>query len=674
MKQLFIVLLALPFTLALYAQSSACEKAEMLLKTIEHYHFQPVPQNEGLSKIVYNRFIDGLDPLNMVFIPEDLASFNSHKTTLITEISEQDCALLQKMQPLYKTKLESVLQYFKAFEKEQWTYHPGEVMNFKPKAALNEQEIRNRWKNYIKYLVLEAYVDQDSLGTKADFNKEAEGIKKEMLENEKKRISNRLKSENAITNYLERKWLQAIASSFDENTSFFTPTQEKMFTEELSEESLTFGFGLKKNSSQEVEIAHIVPGSPAWDSNQLNEGDVILSLTTLESKEYELENMLMSEITELMLSDLQTATFSIRKANKKLIQVELSKEIIDVESNVIQSFVVENQQKYGYIYLPSFYTGDSPFYDNSEGCANDLTRNLIRLKREGIEGLILDLRNNGGGSMLEAALMTGIFIDHGSIVQTKEREGEIENIKDINRGTIFNKPLILLTNHYSASASELLANTLKSYNRAVIVGAPTYGKSTIQNVLPIDAYNRSGRELIQESDDGYVRITIGAFFNVDGTTHHKTGVKPDIELPHFYHLLDKEEDTFQPTLSIQKIEAAYYKPLSELPIQPLKEKSKSRVSKNEYFNQLNEFKSHVSKWISVVSFPLDYDGFKKRSSDLNSIYTDDIEDFEVSTKIKVELPQQVEKDKMLDELMLDIQSDETVIEATHILNDLINQK
>jgi len=667
------LVLALPAFLLisfLNAQPSTCEKASMLLKTIDQFHFQPAILDEAFSAIVFDRFIEQLGPKNMLFTLADLEVLEPHKTQIFKEISENDCSLLKKTQPLLKKRLAIIVKHFEEFQKEKFEYKLGQTIDFYPKQAINDAEIKSWWRDYVKYLVLETYMEDNETINIATFKKQAKELKNKVISDYIKQMNNRFQKEETLLEFLEDKWLQAIAGAFDDNTSFFTPTEEKIFIEELSDEKLTYGFGLGKNKNLEAEISHIVPGSPAWNSNQLNEGDVIVKIE-IDNKAYEPEHMLMSKITEILRSDTRTATFTIRKPNKKVIQIELSKAIIDVESNVIQSFVLENKQKYGYIYLPSFYTGDTPGFDQSEGCANDLTKNLIHLKREGIEGLILDLRNNGGGSMFEARLLTGLFIDHGSIAQSVEGNGEPEVMKDLNRGTVFNKPLIILMNHFSASASELLAATLKSYNRAVIVGTPSYGKSTIQVVIPLDAYRLKDADLWQDSELGYIRVTTGAFYNVDGTTHYKNGVQPDIPLPDLMTTIFGNE-TEESTLDIQPIEAAYYKPLSELPITELKEKSAKRIVGNKYFNGIKELEPKVKDWNEASSLPLDFESYQKRYQNYHG--SSDPVAFEPSVSISVEMPLKEGNERQTEDLIMNIKEDEAIIEAIHILNDLINQK
>ena len=192
-----------------------------------------------------------------------------------------------------------------------------------------------------------------------------------------------------------------------------------------------------------------------------------------------------------------------------------------VEENSVRGFVIN--EKYGYIKIPSFYTGFES--SNKQGLANDVAKELYKLKKENINGLILDLRFNGGGSVEEAINLVGMFIDRGPITILKQKDSESKTIKDYNRGSIFTKPIVVIVNSYSASASELFAAAMQDYNRAIVVGTPTFGKATGQIIIPIDDTNEAL---------GYTKITIEKFYRVTGKSHQSTGVVPDVLFPSFY--------------------------------------------------------------------------------------------------------------------------------------------
>ena len=302
---------------------------------------------------------------------------------------------------------------------------------------------------------------------------EAELCKLNVLQNEQGKI--------------EELILNAYAKSYDPHSNYFSTEQLDDFEVQLSDVTFSFGIDFNKNRKGEIIISAIAPGSPAWKCNQLNEGDILISIQDNE-KEYRDFSCFSLKELEKLLSKIQNdsaTAFKFAKNGGEHVEVKLTKEEIKVADNIISSFVLKGDKKLGYIYLPSFYTNDEFFSYLPNGCANDFAKELLQLKREGIEGLILDLRNNGGGSMLEAIRMVGNFINYGGISIVDDNQNELTTLKDLSRGVIFDRPLIVMVNQFSASASELFASAIQDQNRGLVVGTTTFGKSTMQNVRPV---------------------------------------------------------------------------------------------------------------------------------------------------------------------------------------------
>jgi len=279
------------------------------------------------------------------------------------------------------------------------------------------------------------------------------------------------------------------------------------------------------------------------------------------------------------------ATLTVKKADGTTRQVTLHKEKLstDDDEEKVKGFVLKGTKTIGYISLPAFYE-DWDDDRGIKGCANDVAKEIIKLKKENIEGLILDLRYNGGGSMQEAIELAGIFIDIGPVGQIKSRTGKAETLKDMSRGTIFDGPLLLLVNGYSASASEMLAGTLQDYNRALIVGSPTYGKATAQNILPMDTTINLETYNGKVVSDSYIKLTISRLYRVNGTTAQMTGVKPDILLPEADGTATEREANEKFALQPNTIDGnKYYKPYPPLPVADLQSVAKKETDTSAYF-------------------------------------------------------------------------------------------
>lgn len=310
--------------------------------------------------------------------------------------------------------------------------------------------------------------------------------------------------------------------------------------------------------------------------------------------------------------EINEADFHIRKKDGKEVVLTLNKSRIEVQENIIRSYVLEGRMKIGYIYLPSFYSQHESGLRSYKGCASDVAKELIKLKSENINGLIIDLRNNGGGSMQEALWLSGIFIDFGAVAIEDKRTNGIATLKDLNKGTIYNAPLLILINQFSASASELFAAAMQDQNRAVIVGAPSYGKATMQQIVPVDAHKYETPYQYTGTPTGYLKLTTGAFYRVNGTSHQKTGVVPDIKLPFVYNDIDLSERAEKTAIDTKPIDKkSYYFPLPALPLQKLSELSAARITQNSDFNEVKTASKALAASYRKMAIPLSIDGYSK---------------------------------------------------------------
>ncbi|MFZ6013910.1 MAG: carboxy terminal-processing peptidase, partial [Bacteroidota bacterium] len=383
-------------------------------------------------------------------------------------------------------------------------------------------------------------------------------------------------------------------------------TDMEKFMSMLSVEGYFFGVKFDENDEGHIIVATLVPGSPAWKSGEFHAGDVLISLKWDGHDAVDIHGITLEETDEI-LEDANHGTleFTIRKADGLQKTVRLRKEKISLEENFVRSFVLSGAKKIGYISLPDFYTR---WGDQTEGarCANDVAKEILKLKKEGIEGLILDIRYNGGGSLWEAMAMAGIFIDEGSLGLIKDKNQAVTILKDINRGTVYDGPLVILVNGHSASASEFLAGAIQDYHRGIIVGSRTFGKATAQEIFPLGQYaaTKNIQEAIRQGS-GFASITIGRFYRVTGRSTQGKGLVPDIALPDVFEALDYHEEklpfAFGPDSVSKK---TYFKPLAKLPIEEMRRRSAERVDASASFQKLKNIYRWVSEEINEVKEPV----------------------------------------------------------------------
>jgi len=413
-----------------------------------------------------------------------------------------------------------------------------------------------------------------------------------VAESLKRKINYILFNPYGLPQFVGNTYCETIASCYDPHTEFFPPEEKENFESELGKQPFLFGFTIKTDKNGGVIIDKLQPGSPAFKGGKLKKGDKFIALQWEGGKPVNVEDISVNEIAALMdESNHKQMTFTMKKADGSIVQVPLQKEQVadNDDEDKVKSFILKGAKTIGYIYLPAFYEDWEDSNDGLNGCANDVGREIIKLKKENIDGLILDLRYNGGGSAQEATELAGIFIDAGPVEQIKDRGEKIYTLKDVDRGTIYDGPLAILVNGYSASASELLAGTLQDYNRAVIIGSPTYGKATAQVVFPMDT-TVTQENIAQIKTENYLKITVSKLYRITGATAQFKGVQPDIVLPDILDAYITKEADVPCALRPNVINAnKYYEAYPPLPLGTLTAAVQNEIDTSKYLNEVKKF-------------------------------------------------------------------------------------
>jgi carboxyl-terminal processing protease len=619
-KYLFILILLVGATLP-SVNAQDCKQLPILWNLINTYHVEPKPLDDQLSQSLFQDLFDNLDPGGLYFIEEDMKEFEKFKFNIDNAVEYGDCSFITKITEVYKKRLLEVDTLIGIVMNSPLDYKVKEEMTFSndiSKTVPKDIDERNRrWKKWLKYETLKRIFtprgedDKPPVLDNTAFQKLEKPSREDVKNFEQKKIRNVLNEYEDLFDFVLNEFSTAFALYFDPHTEYYTNSQKNSFENSLSTENLSFGIEIKENTDNAIEITKLTPGGPAWKTNQLNKGDLILSAKWGNSKVTDLSFSAINEAYEILYEkDILEVELTVKKINGSIKRVSIQKEKLQDDGNVIQSFILEGEKKIGYIFLPSFYTdwGD----EQKLGCANDLAKKLIVLKNEGIDGLILDIRNNGGGSVKEAIDLAGIFIDVGPVTIAKDNY-EINTRKDGNRGTIYDGPLIIMVNGMSASASEILSAALQDYNRALIVGSTTYGKSTGQVILPVtderfsvDAYGKYG----------YLKVTSSKFYRITNKTHQEVGVVPDVILPDLYENLEFREQFENYVLKSDSIsKKTYYTPFNAPPKGDLQELSTVRIRANQNFKNVVAISDTVKTiFNSEFKIPLDLEGYKKAIS------------------------------------------------------------
>ncbi|MBL4594092.1 MAG: carboxy terminal-processing peptidase [Flavobacteriales bacterium] len=650
-----------------FGQINTCEKAKLLVESITENHYNPRPIDQQFSEYTFDYFIDLIDEQKLIFSKEDYILLAEYKLKLSDEILNNNCEFIELVNTLYFRRLGEIKSIIKKIDVTKVEFKSDDNVVFdKQQAFFSEKERINNWTNWIKFQALTNHF------SKVDSVDNSTTVSKSTIEQAIEVQSCIMDGIIKDSDFVYESYLNAIAQAFDPHTNYFSVNKKESFETMLSKETKSYGIEIAKNAVEQIEVVKLLPGGPAWRSNLINEGDVLLSVKGNNEKKSFVCISLQEATYFINSTDYSTLTFEISKKNSQNQEVILTKENIDVENNIIQSYVLEGDKKIGYIYLPSFYTAmemDENSYFLPNGCANDIAKELFKLKREGIDGLIIDVRNNGGGSMLEAVRLSGVFIDYGAVAISDQKNEKPQTIKDMDRGAAFSKPLVIMVNGFSASASELFAAAMQDQNRAVVVGSTTFGKATMQRVMAM-------------SEEDYLKITLGKFFRVNGKSHQNIGVIPDVELPSYYAKLDMRESMYPSVLGNTEItHKTYYYPRKELPIASLKELSKTRVDTNEYFIKVNTIADYLYEQENYVSISLNFNKFKLYYEKRNLQY-DEMTDTFKSTSFTVHNPsylsdirQETETEIMINKQTIkNIENSIFISESYNVISDLINNQ
>lgn len=600
-RKILLFLLVLGF--GAYAQGPVvdfAEEARLLTAAILVNHVQPAPVDDAFSVWVYDQVLNELDPERIYFTQADIATLVRFRDQLDDELNGDSWSFLPLLTQAYQTSLERYQQGIAGIGQVPTDFSGGDFFQADKTWVATPLVLQEQWKRIFRYNMFDRLLElkrRHPVRTEQELRIQDEKSVRQQVEKVMLRDAYRtMHHEEGFVAYVASQYLKAIAAYFDPHTTYFSPNEVRDFVSSLSTEGYYFGITLGENERGEVTITQLMPGGPAWKSGEVHAGDVIQVVQWEGQEAIDLWGFSMQEVNGILAETNHTAiTFTLREKDGTDHAVRLQKEKIVAEETQVKTFMLDGGHKIGYISLPDFYTN----WDDQAGsqCARDVAREVLKLKNEHIEGLILDLRFNGGGAMDEAVAMAGIFIDAGPVGVIKDRTGEMRTMKDINRGTVYDGPLVLMVNGLSASASEFLAAALQDYHRAVIVGGRTYGKATAQTLSPINGkLPPSGMPDLSNADQSYSSITLEKMYRITGKTAQRSGVVPDIILHDALEALPIRESDLPrafPSDSISK--KTYYQPLAMLPLKDLKARSAGRVQTQPQFTALQTYGRQIAE-------------------------------------------------------------------------------
>ena len=660
---------------------------QLITYVLDQAHYLDKEIDDDFSEKVFNTFLENLDPYKRYFYASDIEEFSEYKYSIDDAFKTPNLDFFDLVYERYKKRMSESEKIFNNilsnpfdFSKDEVCECDFEVLEY----VQTNEELNDRWRKLLKIYVIENYhneIEDDLRKLEKDSLFQTRNI--DLIEKETRESL----SETMIQNYkfvseeMQRSdwfsvYINSFVSQYDPNTSYLDPESKDRFDVDMSGNYAGIGARLQKKIDK-VEITEVISGGPAWKDNTLEKGDAILKVRQDDEEEpVSILTMRLSEAVKLIKGEKGTMVhLTVKKVDGSISEVTVKRDIVQLEETYIKSSIVKkDNNNYGIINIPKFYID----FDNQSNrdAAKDLKTEIERLKEQGIKGLVIDLRNNGGGALKTVVDMAGMFIKNGPVVQVKYFDKEKQVLSDRDRSILWTGPLVILVNEGSASASEILAAAMQDYKRAIIIGGnQTWGKGTVQNVFPLNRMVRGNTN----GDLGALRYTTQKYYRINGGSVQLEGVKSDINVPYRYKYLDFGEKDSENPLEWDEIDDVDYTTWqSNFDFDQAIEKSKDRMSNNEYLKLVDE----NAKWIKTVRddklINLNYDNFKKELEENLSETKkfDALNDFSMDFNFK-SLPYEldlIEKDSVLGikrkRWHKSLNKDVYIDEALNVLSDL----
>src|SRR5687767_9248213 len=595
---------------------------------LSQIHYSPKKIDDNFSKEIFKKYLsDKIDQQKNIFLQSDITQLKKFETRLDNEILGGPVEFVPAVSEIYKKRIIESEQYYKEYLSKPFEFTKDESVNFDPdniNYPATAEDKKEAWRKRMKFLVLERYVDLRELREKnkgkegqvaktdAELEKEARERVQKIMDRSYDRLKKKFDDEDSFNPYVN-----TITETMDPHTTFFPPVEKRYFDEQMSGRFYGIGASLREEDGN-IKIATLLTGSPAWKSGEITAGDFIIRVGQGKEEPVDITGFMVEDAVKLIRGKKGTEVrLQIRKSDGTLKVVSLIRDEIIQDETFAKSAVINTEKgKIGFIYLPEFYAD----FDNPKGarCSDDVRKEVIRLKEQKVDGIVIDLRNNGGGSLYDVVQMAGLFIDEGPIVQIKDRENKPSVLKDKDRNVLYTGPLAVMVNEFSASASEIFAAAIQDYNRGVIIGSTsTYGKGTVQRNMGLDPASETGFSM-SNSDLGTVKLTLQKFYRINGGSTQLKGVYSDIVLPdnlEYLKVREKDDPDALPWDEISKANYGSWK--SGYDLKTIQQMSSLRLENDLTFKTIRESTEWLSKQ-NDKQYSLHIDKYRKEQAAIRS--------------------------------------------------------
>jgi carboxyl-terminal processing protease len=683
-------------------KASGDDKDKMLIEllsfVLEKGHFSPIELNDNFSKKAYASYIESLDPTKRYFIQSDINEFQKYENSIDDMIKSKDLSFFDLTYKRLMQRMKESKDIYTEILSKPLNLNDDETISVdyeKLPYASSKADLNARWRKQLEFAILSDITDKEDIQkafeTSEKINPETtekkEAVKSEPKSFEELEKSARKNTESNLNNNfsfiaeLTREdwfsiYINAIVTQYDPHTYYFSPEDKEKFDVSMSGKFEGIGARLQKKN-EGIEVSELISGGPAWRGKLLEQGDVIIKVGQGNEEPIDISGMRLDDVIKKIKGPKGTLVkLTVKKVDGSVKVIPIMRDEVETEETFAKSTTVNKDGKlFGVIYLPKFYQS---FENKSQRDAfKDVAQEIERLKALNVQGIVMDLRDNGGGSLETVVKMTGLFIDKGPVVQVKPANGKAQVLPDTDAKVQWDGPLVVMINNYSASASEIFAAAIQDYKRGIIIGSKqSYGKGTVQNVFELNEFVRGN----QYGDLGALKTTTQKFYRVNGGSTQLEGVKSDIVMPDRFSFMETGEKDEKSALPWDKIEPAIYTPLN-VNFDKVIANSKNRIASSESFNLITENAKWINNRKEDNTISLNYTAYKKELADIEAQTKKfkDIEKFKNNLTF-TSLPYELEimaKDELLkekrDRWHAELVKDVYMTETLNVLNDLTSK-
>ncbi len=668
-------------------------KYEKILRNVgemlTQIHYSPKDINDKFSKEVFNKYLEQVDQNKNLLYQSDVDNLKKFELKIDDEILGSPVQFVPAVTEVIKMRMAETEKIYKELLAQPFDFSKEETVVVDPKKLKfpkTEAERKESWRKRLKYMVLDRYVDlletqEKNTGKKDYVVKSKEELEKEarskvvrIMERSFDRMKYKVREDERFNEFVN-----IIANSMDPHTTFFPPVDKKYWDEQLSHRFYGIGASLREDEGA-IKIGNLVTGSPAFKSGEIQVGDAIIKVAQASEEPVDLTGYSLGDAVNLIRGKKGTAVkLTLKKADGVVKVVTLVRDEIVLDETFAHSVIINHDKaKIGYILLPEFYAD----FENPKGARSyqDVKKEVIKLKAENVDGIIIDLRNNGGGALEDVVRMAGLFIDEGPIVQLKDREGKPSVMKDPDRSLLYDGPLAVMVNEFSASASEIFAAAIQDYKRGVVIGSTsTYGKGTVQRVIGLD---KDLGFMSANSELGSIKLTLSKYYRINGGSVQLKGVASDIVIPDLYEHLKLREKDDPDALAWDEIKKADYNLWkSDYDVKSLQAASAARVGNSSAFKLIKTNTEWLAKQNDKV-YSLKLDNFRNEKKTVSATY----KQLEAANKLPKELnvttlsgeenkyAADKDKDSHFKDWLKVVRNDPYIEESVNVVNDMVAKK